>query len=241
MIGTDGFFDWAIRDPGPADRVRSGMRTPVTVYVLHSMEGTYAYGTPGAYIVLRDGTRYPTAWHWTKLRDGRVCQHYPSWAHLQHGHAANTLGPGGELEGFKDEPMTDAQLAAEKRIIHDINLWRVGQGLSPLERDTRALPAGQKRGLVLHREMAPGGATACPSDRYARLFPEGDDMPDPRVDKILALLGEKEIDDWLAKGNVPLLTAFASEQKSRGEVTNAMNAHKREHPVSDHQHGGVIR
>lgn len=247
MIDETGFFDWAISDPGPPERVLSGQRMPVSVYVCHSMEGTYAYGKPGAYIALRDGTRFPTAWHWSKLRDGRVCQHYPVWAHLQHAHAANVLGPGGEAEGFEDEPLTAAQVAADVRIIGDINAWRTKRGLLPLARDTRDMPQGTKRGLVEHREM---GGTECPSERYAPLWAAlkgDDDMPDPRVDKILQVLGAAQIDKWIADGDEPLLDAFEREQKARGAATNAINAHIREHPtggpVPEHIHeaGRVIR
>jgi len=35
---------------------------------------------------------------------------------------------------------------------------------------------------------------------------------------------------WLAKGNVPLLDAFANEQVARGEATNSINAHIANHP-----------
>ena len=244
MIGADGYFSWAIRDDGPANRILSPLRCPVTVYVCHSMEGVYT--GPGGYIVLRDPDTFPTAWHWTKKRDGRVYQHYPIWAHLQHGHAANVLGPGGELEGFQREPITDAQLAADLRIIGDINAWLAAKGAPPLERDDSRWAQGRKRGLVEHREMAPAfNTTQCPSERYARLWAAlEDDMADPRVDEILRFLGDAQMKDWLARGNIPFIDAFASEQKARGEATNAINAHIDHHPggaIGDHTHipGGV--
>jgi predicted Zn-dependent protease len=74
-------------------------------------------------------------------------------------------------------------------------------------------------------------ATACESGRYAEAWKrlEGD-MADPRVDEILRLLGKTEMDEWLAKGNEPVLKTIAKEQKARGEITNAINAHLANHP-----------
>lgn len=168
MIDDAGWFDWMIDDWGPQDRILSALKTPVDVYTLHSMEGTYAF--PNGFIVLRDPQYKPTAWHWTKMRDGRVMQHYPLQTHLQHGHAANNLGPGGEAEGFASDPLTPAQVAADLRIIDDINQWRTRNGKAPLIREATR-PQGRARGLVEHREMAPArNTTQCPSERYAPLW-----------------------------------------------------------------------
>ena len=79
---------------------------------------------------------------------------------------------------------------------------------------------------------------------YGQWPAEEDNMADPRVDEILKFIGEADMKAWLAKQNVPLIQAFASEQTARGEATNAINAHIDHHPggaIGDHTHipGGV--
>ncbi len=238
MLIDDGWFDWTIRDPGPADRVLSAFRCPVSVYVEHSMEGTY---TPGGYIVLRDPETFPTAWHWTKKRDGKVYQHYPIQAHLQHGHAANILGPGGELEGFRGEPITDAQLSSELRIIDDINAWLRRHGKPELVRDPEKRPQGTKRGLVEHREMAPqSNTTLCPSERYAPLWAalEGTDVTTQEYETLLlACFSGKE------EASLPY------EQRLTNAIYRATETAEGRRPsiaemaaaVTEHEHGGVKR
>ena len=172
-LKDNGWFSWAIQDPGPENRILPGLVLPMSVVVHHSMEGTYNY--PGGYTVLRDPEGFPTAWHWTVKRDGRVLQHYGAFRHLQHAHAANVLGPGGESEGYQREPLTPEQVAAWRRIHADINEYRERQGLPPFVRDIARLPQGTKRGWVEHREMAPAwNTTQCPSERYAPLWAEED-------------------------------------------------------------------
>ncbi len=244
MLRDDGWFDWAVRDPGPPDRVLSNFRTPLTVYVCHSMEGVYHF--PDGYTAMRDPRRFPTAWHWTKARTGTLYQHYPVWAHLQHGHSANILGPGGELEGFQNEPINNDQMRTDLRIIADINFYLERKGFKPLERDNRQLPQMTKRGLVEHREMTQApNTTQCPSSRYAPLWAalEDDMSPEDKalLDKLVKVMGNAQMDEWLAKGNAPLLTAFASEQTARGEATNAINGHLENHPngggaAANHKH-----
>lgn len=162
MLRDDGWFDWAIREPGPPDRILSAFRLPLTVITFHSLEGYI-----GAYKAYEDPARFPTAWHDTNPKVGVILQHYSFFAHLQHGNAANVLGPGSEMEGRAGEPMTENQLRNNIRIIRDVNEYLVRHGRDPLTRDSRALAVGMKRGLVEHGEM---GYTACPSGRYAPLW-----------------------------------------------------------------------
>ena len=169
MLKDNGWFDWAIQDPGPEDRILSSLQLPLVLVVHHSMEGVYNY--PGGYTALRDPNRKPTAWQWSVERDGQLLQHYGAFKHLQHGHAANVLGPGGESEGFYYEPLTPEQVASWRRIHSDINEYRERKGLPPLTRNPERLPQATKRGWVEHREMAPAyNTTQCPSERYAPLW-----------------------------------------------------------------------
>ena len=194
MLKDNGWFDWAIQDPGPEDRILSSLQLPLVLVVHHSMEGVYNY--PGGYTALRDPNRKPTAWQWSVERDGQLLQHYGAFKHLQHGHAANVLGPGGESEGFYYEPLTPEQVASWRRIHSDINEYRERKGLPPLTRNPERLPQATKRGWVEHREMAPAyNTTQCPSERYAPLWAsyEEDDMTPAEVEAIV----NKRLDDVL--------------------------------------------
>lgn len=156
-ITADGWFDFAVRKPGPANRRYPWDNSLENLY-LHSMEGNL-----GSYDVMADPSRYPTAWSWTWAKDGRLIQYYPVWAGLAHGGAkANPFGPGGELEGGgpdnPGEPMTDAQIVTVRRTIADLEA-HTGHPLTRVP--------GSKKGLVEHGEV---NATACPSGRYARLY-----------------------------------------------------------------------
>ena len=209
-LRDNGWFSWAIQDPGPENRILSALVLPMSVVVHHSMEGTYNY--PGGYIVLRDPEGFPTAWHWTVKRDGRVLQHYGAFRHLQHAHAANVLGPGGESEGYQREPLTPEQVAAWRRIHADINEYRERQGLPPFVRDIARLPQTTKRGWVEHREMAPTwNTTQCPSERYAPLWAEEEPMtPEDRakLDAVYAALTggvQGVIEAWNQQGNSVLV------------------------------------
>lgn len=51
----------------------------------------------------------------------------------------------------------------------------------------------------------------CGRERDGNYVLEEEDMADPRVDKILAFLGD--VDGWIANGNVPLIEAYAMEQQ----------------------------
>lgn len=94
------------------------------------------------------------------------------------------------------------------------------------------LPYGGWTAAQVAIEQYQGTAIVCGQSvdkNHVYIEPE-EDMPDPRVDNILRLLGEAQMAAWLAKGNVPLLDAFANEQVARGEATNSINAHIANHP-----------
>ncbi len=175
MITPDGWFDWAIRDPGPRERwAHFGFaRTPMVAITHHSLEGWFSWIDGRGYNAMRDPDRFPTAWHgdvvrFTRLVDGRqvhdgdLVQRYPVFARLRHGHTANTLGPGFESEDG-GQPGTELRLTpGQERSwlrIHDD--MRQFTGI-----DYERLP-GSRQGLVEHREMGP---TECPSNLYDGLW-----------------------------------------------------------------------
>lgn len=181
-IDAAGFFDWAVRDPGPADRwAYFGRRhTDMTVLCHHSLEGYFRPVGSLGYNVMKDPQRFPTAWHGTVTRfelvyqghtypPGTLFQHYPITYWLQHGHAANSLGPGFEAEGFTAPystippedcgPLSPEQVATYRRMHAD--MAEAGYAFTRNK--------GSMLGLVEHREMS-NGQTACPHERYAPLW-----------------------------------------------------------------------
>ena len=241
-LKDNGWFSWAIQDPGPENRILSGLVLPMSVVVHHSMEGTYNY--PGGYTVLRDPEGFPTAWHWTVKRDGRVLQHYGAFRHLQHAHAANVLGPGGESEGYQREPLTPEQVAAWRRIHADINEYRERQGLPPFVRDIARLPQTTKRGWVEHREMAPAwNTTQCPSERYAPLWAEEEDMTPAEREEHRALVaimgGRAKLLENEALGNDFLLGYSLEQQKLAEHIAN--HDHTHDMPEQATVTGGVTK
>jgi hypothetical protein len=226
MIGPDGFFDWAVRDPGPADRwANFGFaRTPMTAITHHSLEGTFTRVNGSGYNVMRDPSRFPTAWHGTVLRfsrmidgvlydNGTLFQHYPVFARLQHGNSANVLGPGFEAEEYgtagNSLRLTPAQEDTYLHIHADMAAFTGRQYLR--------VP-GSRTGLVEHREMTtPPGGTACPSNLYDGLWAriaEGEDMTPEEVQSIVdKALAQQEMAYRAAVGASPIRHAQAVNQR----------------------------
>lgn len=187
MTIVNGYFDWADRsDPAPPERIAhmGGKPTPMDSIIHHSMEGVY-FGRTG-YAAFRDPQRYPTAWHWTVKRTGRLFQHAPVDARLVHAHAGNIRGPGGESEGFKGEPLTPSQVSAWLHIHADMREYT---GI-----DYQRVP-GSRRGLVEHNEFGP---TTCPNGRYEPLWEAIRGGEDLTADEVRAIVREeigKIVDD----------------------------------------------
>ena len=217
-ITPDGWFTWADRYPGPANRASymGGQPTSMTAITHHSLEGWL-----GDYSALTDPARFPTSWHWTVPLSGNVQQHYPVTARLVHGNAANVLGPGGESEGLAPTPLNASQIAHWLHIHADIEVF-TGKKFERIP--------GSRRGLVEHREMGP---TACPSERYAPLWAAisgGTEMPDPRVDEIIKALGGAQLlKEWNDRGN-SLLKGYADEQQDQGVLEGIVSQHLAAHP-----------
>lgn len=81
--------------------------------------------------------------------------------------------------------------------------------------------------------MLNGGAidlNAAYAEDYGQWAGEGSDMGE--LAEVIQMLGGMDaVREWNAKGNVGLLTAFASEQVRQNEAVNAINAHIAQHPA----------
>jgi hypothetical protein len=181
LITADGWFTFAVRDLGPLDRWYhwGARRTPCSVITHHSLEGYVSLVSrpSSGYNVMRDPSRFPTAYHWTVSRkayywnnqwypEGTVFQHYPVDYQLQHGHSANILGPGGESEEFGD-PSDNVRLTPAQE-----DSWLlIHEAMEEFKGRPYVRIAGSTVGLVEHREMTiPPGLTRCPSHLYDSLW-----------------------------------------------------------------------
>jgi LysM repeat protein len=171
MITQDGWLDWAVRVPGPPDKVHSAPNKGLG-YVPHSAVGYYGGWAPRLFSQDRrpDGryTAYAAASvHGWIAYDGSVTQHYPftasCWA--SGSEYPNTHFVAFENEGGydpQDEPLTPAQIETNVRIIRELAKWRKWAGFRrPSDAsDTTA-------NLYEHCECQRFGSapTACPSHR----------------------------------------------------------------------------
>lgn len=209
-----------------------GQNNPVAV-VLHRQQG---YATTARQWANNGYTG--ASWHYTVGLDGSIMKHLahtdggfhaginqeetgrPTWP-LWKGSTPNvnlyTLGV--ECEGFEGGEWPEAQLASLKwlcqKLANELHI--------PYDRDhfpphadinirdrVNDFDRPERRHIV-----------------YDYLFETEEDMPDPRVDKLIAALGgETEIDAWNAKGN-SLLLGYALEQEK-------LDAHIANHP------GGIL-
>lgn len=156
MITADGWFDWAIKDPGPPER-QNGGRNGGKGMIPHSAEGYWP--------VLRQvlwGNR-GSSWAASNLRDGRFIQHYPIFAQTWTSGAGypNNNFFAFENEGIAGQPLTQAQIDNIIRAGHELMAY---YGWEP----RRPISAGDTgASLYEHRECVRFGAepTACPSGR----------------------------------------------------------------------------
>lgn len=206
MITPDGWVSWALRRPGPANKLYSATNGGHGI-VWHSMEGWMA----GSMREL-DKPERQASWMFSIDLDGHLWQHYPitasCWA--SGNGLANTQWWSVELEGTRDMPINDMQQAAAVALINE---WVALKG-----RDATRHGDLWSKTMWEHREVDTlatpnAGDTACPSERYAPLWAvlEGD-MPDPRLDEVITALGGIDaIRQWNLNGN-SLLVGYALEQ-----------------------------
>jgi nucleoid-associated protein YgaU len=171
VITEDGWLDWAVRVPGPPDKVSSGTN-PAMGYVPHSAVGFYGGWADRLFSTDRrpDGRYTPYAAasvHGWIAYNGAVTQHYPFTASCW---ASGSTFPNSNFVAFEneggfdphDEPLTPAQISANARIIRELAAWRGWTGLRrpKNEHDTSG-------NLYEHCECVRWGSlpTACPSKR----------------------------------------------------------------------------
>lgn len=116
MITPDGFFDWALRDPGPPEKVYAEPCEHHGI-VCHSMAG----GFPAARARMFGPDR--ASWKGSILNDGTLIQHYPMDASCwtSGSRRANIWFDAFETEGAQPGGFTDAQNATWARIIAELS------------------------------------------------------------------------------------------------------------------------
>jgi len=162
----DGWFDWAIRDPGPINKTNIGINPAIGV-IPHSAEGYWLF----LRTLLWDPNRR-ASWGASNLADGRFFQHYSVHARTWTSGAGwpNNNFFAFENEGIASEPLTDAQVDNIVRVIRDLSTaknWEPRRPSHPRELDAT---------LYEHNECVRFGAapTACPSGRipWGRILAE---------------------------------------------------------------------
>lgn len=268
-IGADGFFDWAERRPGPANKQYS-TRNTMEFFVPHSLEGT-----GDGFGVISSAARQ-ASWCGTVMKDGRLVQFYPVWTSCwASGNAEiNTRAAAFEHEGFAGQPVDPRQVQCDIRILADLKALtgRTYQRVTPVPKSPPLTnPPGVGR-IVEHNEVAlwatpNAGPTACPSGRIQPLYdalsaPQEEEMTKDerermeRLERIVAgwgivtsegvaLSGE----DALAHADEKQWSAFLGLGLLRGDISNmqsVVSTHLGSHPsgggkVPAHTHtpGGV--
>lgn len=192
MITPDGWFDWAIRDPGPADKVYSEPCRSEGV-IFHSAVGYY-----GGWRSRLDSTARLPNGRYTEYAaasvtgwiayDGTLTQHYDifkgCWA--SGSREANVRFNAFEGEGGwnpVNEPYRPAQIVTAVRISRDLMGYK---HLERLHRLSLGVPPIGVFSLGEHNECVTlwgGGLTACPShrvlwDAITKMLKEGDMTPE---------------------------------------------------------------
>jgi hypothetical protein len=186
---------------------------------------------------------YGASWHFSVGVDGTVLQHLefedggyhagisvnsktPTWPLWKgHGVNVNNYTIGIEHEGFSGDGFSPAQAASSR----DLCRWLAGEMGIEFGRD-RFPPHADIDIVNRPLDFAP---PAQREEFYKFLFEE-EELPDPRIDKLIAALGgEAAVDEWNARGN-SLLAGYALEQQKLGEhlhnhaagVTGAIPEHE---------------
>jgi hypothetical protein len=160
---SETWISWATKRPGPPNKVFPGTNKMEGI-VLHSMEG-WLLGSLGEL----DNPNRQASWCFSLSKEGSLYQHYPlescCWA--SGNETANESYLSIELEGTAAIPINDAQLATILKLLNELGFSQHGVD------------------IFMHREVATKwepnvGPTACPSERYSRLFTE---LEKPQMDE----------------------------------------------------------
>lgn len=216
-ITPDGWLTWAVRVPGPADKVYSQPNS-AEMYLPHSAVGFL----PAWLNRLRSQDRLPNGRYtdyaaasihgWIPY-DGKVIQHYPftascwgSGSRYPNVHGIAFENEGG-APGNLNEPLRPAQVTANVAIIRELIDWK---GWTP-SRPTG--PRDEGASLYEHNECTRwgSGATACPSDRipWPEILRRTTLASDPKALLALTRLFIEAADD--ASNGRPLTPALATK------------------------------
>jgi len=253
-----GWIDWAKPVAGVSDKVYSAPNSGAGI-ACHSVEGDDRIDDVPDRFLSREkdaAGRYTansaaSVMFINPREDGHgFIQMYPVTASTwtSGNRTANCSLWGVESEGFAGQPLTDEQVANMVRLCRE---WEDHTG-KVATRGAHGPRTVWQHNEVWNWDPQNAGPTACPSGRYDGFFAElearaweedQEEMPDPRVDKLIAALGgEAIINAWNANGN-DLLTGYGLEQQKLGTVTARLDEHIANaaagigHPdVPDHTH-----
>jgi len=160
-IDAQGWLSWAIRRPGPANKVYAEKNRNEGL-CCHSAEGWLA----GIFGEL-DNPNRAASWHFTNAISGEFYQHYPvtSSTWTSGNYEANVRYWATESEGLAATPLNDKQVD---------NMLTLAQEFEAYTGKV-ATRATADRTVWMHREVAQkwspnAGPTACPSERYQPFF-----------------------------------------------------------------------
>jgi len=212
---------WKYVSPAGQLTYYKGSNRPIAA-VLHIAQGWASTARQRA----KEG-HFGASWHFTVGLDGKVMQHLdfddggyhagigpgspvPAWS-LWKGHNVNvnnyTIGI--EHEGFSGDAWPDVQRDASKALCK----W-IAKALDVPYARAHFPPHAD---IDLLNRPNDFGPPAFRAQHYQFMFME-EEMPDPRLDKVIAALGgEAAIDEWNTRGN-SLLLGFANDQERLGQL-----------------------
>lgn len=159
----NGWSEFAIPLPGPLDKAYPYGNYGLGI-VWHSMEGWM----DGSMAELMKPTRQ-ASWMFSIDLEGKLYQHYPvntsCWA--SGNEFANVNWWSCELEGTQSMPINDAQLSTAMILISE---WENHSGLEAFRSGDPSTQTMHEHREVDTISTPNAGPTACPSERYARLW-----------------------------------------------------------------------
>ncbi len=187
-ISLDGWLDWTVHAPGISDKVYSQPNRGIGL-IGHSIVGSYQAAIGRFMSEQRDAagryTNYAAASvMFIACQDGTIIQCYPVTASTwtSGGYEANTsywsIEAEGGAPGNESEPLTDGQVASILRLCRE---WEDAHPGERVEKGSTFREHGETARQYGY------AATACPSNRYQRLYEAlEDDMDEATVLEIIA-------------------------------------------------------
>lgn len=206
VIKDNGFFDWAIPDPGPEHKVYPE-RNKLLAYIPHDMVGYYS--GPDSYTRMREDDAQ-ASWGGSIGYDPRgrpvMWQHYPVWVSTwtsssrywnTRGFTTETVREEKPIRDSDPKPMSDDLVEIHMMVLEDLEEYlERTQGFTGIFKRAPALGLNVSKNtrLILeHREVHPqDNATSCPNGRMKRLYaalankkPKENEMTDSEIQKMI--------------------------------------------------------